>query len=89
MAARWAKQRDKNEPPIVAALRRIGAVVLINDHPDLIVGFRGRTFLLEIKTKTGRLRKSQTELFSTWNGGALGICRTIEDAIAFVTLKGG
>jgi hypothetical protein len=50
--ATFAKQRDLNEPPIVAALRRAGAsVTLIPGFgvPDLLVGYQEQTFLLEVK----------------------------------------
>lgn len=51
-----AKRRDSNEEPIVDALRGAGATVSrLNEDgvPDLLVGFRGRTFLLEVKHPRG------------------------------------
>jgi hypothetical protein len=54
--ATFAKQRDTNEPPIVAALRRAGAsVTLIPGFgvPDLLVGYQQETFLLEVKHVLG------------------------------------
>jgi hypothetical protein len=83
--ARWAKSRDANEPPIVAALRQMGATVIIADHPDLIVGFQNKTFLIELKTKGGRLTRSQEQLCSMWNGGPLAVLYTLDEVIAFVT----
>ena len=47
---RFAKRRDVNEPDIVAALRKVGAVSWPLDTPcDRLVGFRGRWVTLEIK----------------------------------------
>ena len=51
---RWARRADENQPEIVAALRRIGATVtplhtLGSGVADLLVSFRQRWFLLEIK----------------------------------------
>lgn len=45
---------DKNQPQIVKGLRRVGAVVihcheLKKDTFDLLVGFRGTLFVLEVK----------------------------------------
>lgn len=53
---RRAARRDGNEPEIVAALRAAGASVsaLNGDGiPDLLVGYRGETFLLEVKLPVG------------------------------------
>lgn len=86
MAARWAKKRDLVEPPIVAALRAIGATVLICDHPDLIVGYRGETFLLEVKDPSkrnhaDRLKPSQVQLFAEWQGGPLHVVESVDEAL--------
>jgi hypothetical protein len=46
------RRRDENEPAVVAALEALGAVVCkLNDFgvPDLLVGYRGRTILVEVK----------------------------------------
>lgn len=57
---RYAKQRDKAEPGIVAALHAIGATVhrLESDSrsgvPDLLVGFAGVDGLLEVKNPAER-----------------------------------
>lgn len=49
-----AKRIDANQPMIVQTLRDVGASVeplhfVGGGFPDLAVGFRGQTFLLEIK----------------------------------------
>lgn len=56
---RRAANRDASEAAIVAALRGVGASVTLLSQdgvPDLLVGWRGETFLLEVKTasSTGR-----------------------------------
>ncbi len=58
MTHRRASKRDANEGPIVEALRAVGAAVTflsVTGCPDLLVGYQGRTFLLEVKglTATG------------------------------------
>lgn len=53
---RYGARRDKNEPPIVEALRRVGCLVQLldgRDIPDLLVGFRGVWWLLEVKGEAG------------------------------------
>ncbi len=59
---RWAARRDGTEVAIVDALRRVGAAVLhLSDPgaPDLLVLYRGRLTLLEIKAATGRATLAQ------------------------------
>ena len=52
---RQRNKPDTNQAEIVAALRDIGAVVFLIGRPfDLLVGFRGQLFLLEIKNPEGR-----------------------------------
>lgn len=56
---RRAVGRDSNEAEIVAALRAAGASVTplsAEGVPDLLVGYRGATYLLEVKhlSPTGR-----------------------------------
>ena len=69
---RYDAARDKNEPEIVHALRQVGAyVALINGTgvPDLLVGYKGETFLLEVKlplleahTPTGKVRTDKARM---------------------------
>lgn len=51
---RRAAKIDRNQPEVVEALRKIGASVQVlstvgKGCPDLLVGYRERNFLLEIK----------------------------------------
>lgn len=58
--ARVAKRRDANERYIVEALERVGAEVWITDRPaDLLVWFRRRWYVLEVKMPHGKLSKRQ------------------------------
>ena len=68
---RRAARIDTNQPAIVAALEAIGAHVYYIKRPvDLLVGFRRRNILLEVKNKNGRdaLTPDQIEFFNTWPG---------------------
>lgn len=52
---RFAKKRDAAEPPVIEALERVGAEVWPLDYPvDLLVLFRKRWHLLEVKTGRGK-----------------------------------
>lgn len=81
----FARRVDKSQSEIVYALRRIGAKVRFIGQPlDLLVGFRGRNILLEVKTpKQGRLTQEQQEFLDGWPGEA-HVVETIEQAVAKV-----
>lgn len=52
---------------------------------DLVVGRAGQTYLLEVKTKTGKLTKEESEFALTWPGH-YAVVRTDEDALLAVGL---
>ena len=59
---RWNARRDQNEKAIVGALRAAGAQVAHLSEKglaDLLVVYRGKLFMLEVKTKLGRATKAQ------------------------------
>jgi hypothetical protein len=78
---------DTNQPEIVAALRAAGASVT-HTHmvgggcPDLVVGYRAVTYLLEVKPlgKATRLTNAERLWFEEWRGHA-AIVTTPEDAL--------
>jgi hypothetical protein len=72
---RRAARVDANQIQIVSALRGAGAYVWIISLPvDLLVGYKGHTFLVEIKTDSKkRLTKLQADFFENWSGSTL--CR--------------
>ena len=61
---RRAAKVDRNQPEIVAALRKAGACVIITSQLknafDLLVIFRGRVFIMEVKD--GEKTKSRHKL---------------------------
>jgi len=84
---------DKNHTDIVDGLRAVGASVqsLANvgyGVPDLLVGFRGRNYLMEVKTRRGKLRKSQVEWFDAWRGD-VALVRTLDDALMIIGAMDG
>ena len=72
---RYAARVDANQEQIVSALRAAGAYVWIIGLPvDLLVGYRGHTFLVEVKsTAKKRLTGLQADFFENWSGSTL--CR--------------
>jgi hypothetical protein len=90
---RYAARIDPAQPEIVAALRAIGATVWVIGLPlDLLVGYRGRTHLIEVKTLVGKRApkpakhtKLQKEFMCTWTGGPIATVTDPESAIKAVT----
>lgn len=80
-------KRDQSEPQIVVLLQKSGAVVHRvsgKGIPDLLIGFRGKTYLAECKTGNRKLNDNQIEFFETWNGFPPVIFRSIEDVTEWV-----
>jgi hypothetical protein len=75
---RRAAKVDRNQSEIVDALRKAGATVqplhaVGQGCPDLLVGYRGRNWLIEVKdwqaAKSDRqLNERQTEWHAGWKG---------------------
>lgn len=72
---RRAARVDANQEAVVSALRAAGAYVWIVGLPvDLLVGFRGHTYLMEVKVgPRKKLTVLQEDFFNNWSGGTL--CR--------------
>lgn len=81
----YAANVDANQSDIVKALRAVGASV---EHihregrgvPDLLVGWRRRNHVLEVKTAKGELNELQVEWHASWRG-TVAVVRSPEDAL--------
>lgn len=79
---RYANKRDANEAAIVRALESLGCLVYRMDKPvDLLVLLRRRVYLVEVKTKTGKLTEEQKDFAKFW---PIHVIRSVDEAIAFV-----
>ena len=86
---RRAAKRDANETEIIKALRQIGATVQPiseNDTPDLLVGYQGINYLMEVKTAKGKLRTGQIEWHDNWRGQT-SVVRSVDDAFAILGIS--
>jgi Holliday junction resolvase len=85
------KRIDANQKEIIAALRAAGASVrslaaLGHGIPDLLVGFRGVNFLIEVKNKAGRgdrLTEDETEFIQEWRGQVVKVF-CVDDALSLL-----
>lgn len=84
---RYAARVDANQEQIVSALRAAGAYVWVIGLPvDLLVGYKGHTWLMEVKAnEKKKLTKLQIEFFEKWTGGTL--CRVDGPEAALRAIK--
>jgi hypothetical protein len=87
---RRAARVDENQGLIVKALRACGATVRIISQgdgiPDLLVGYRGHTILMEVKDgnkppSARQLTTAEQIFFDQWTGGKLFIVNSVEEAL--------
>lgn len=88
-----ARKVDANQSEIVLALRQMGCSVSVtsslgHDFPDLVVGFRGKNYLLEIKDGNKppshrKLRPGQQKFFHEWKG-QVALVNSVTEAIDLV-----
>ena len=83
---RYAARVDKNQEQIVATLRAAGAYVWIIGLPvDLLVGYKGKTFLVEVKDgPKKRLTVLQDDFFNNWSGSTLARIDGSEAALRMI-----
>jgi hypothetical protein len=98
MTPRRAARSDDSRGPIVAALRAAGASVEDLGYPvDLLVGYRGRDFLIDCKTdkayrgkdgyqhhQKGRATAAQERFAKSHKGSKVYFVRNAEEAVALV-----
>ncbi len=91
---RRAARVDENQGEIVQALRKCGATVQSlaatgQGVPDLLVGHRGRTVLLEVKDglrppSERQLTPDQIEWHVNWRGGPCMVVGSVGEALAAI-----
>lgn len=92
---RRAAKTDRNQIAIVSALRELGASVaplhqVGGGIPDILVGFEGRNFLVEIKDgskprSAQKLTECQVRFHNNWLG-QIAVVTSPEQAIALLNL---
>jgi len=93
---RRAARRDDNEQSIIKAMREAGAYVkVVNDEGlfDLLVSYRGKTLLLEVKDgakppSARRLTDAEAKFHNEWPGENLHIVNSVEEALALLRTCG-
>lgn len=87
---RYANRIDANQNKIVDAMRKAGAVVRIISQgdgiPDLLVGYKGFTILMEVKDgdkvpSARKLTDAEQKFFNEWEGGLCVVVNSPEEAL--------
>ena len=92
---RRAQKVDKSQEPIARALEQLG-VSVERGHDDLLIGWAGKTYWVEIKNpdavsrKTGQIRPSELtdsekERLMHWKG-SYHICWSLEQVLKVIGL---
>jgi hypothetical protein len=83
-----AKKSDKNQPRLIEFLRSLGCSV-VSLHavgggvPDLLIGYEGKNYLIEVKNQNGRLNARQKKWHLEWKGQVVILKNEEEIAIFF------
>jgi hypothetical protein len=88
---RRAAKIDANQTQVVLALQAAGATVqslaaVGQGVPDLLVGFQGKTLLMEVKDgqkppSARRLTEDQLKWHGAWRGGPLAVVDGVDAAL--------
>lgn len=91
MRGQYKNKRDANEAEIFDQLRAYGLSVEPMDKPaDALVGFGGKSYLVEVKNPKGKNKLSapQETFLETWKGDYT-VIRTVEEASHFAQMVRG
>ncbi len=85
------RRTDHNQRDIVKALRDVGASVqdthmVGHGFGDIVVGFRGKNFLIECKRPGGTLTGDEEKFHLFWNG-KIDTVHTIDEAMMAIGEK--
>ena len=88
MSVTYAAKVDANQPDIVSALRQAGATVrhlhmVGRGCPDIMVGYCGNNYLIEIKNGYGKLTPAEQEFFNNWRGQT-AVVNTVDQALKVI-----
>lgn len=88
--SRYAKKVDKNQSEIVKAFKALGASVFDASHigggfPDLVIGYRHTTVLVEIKSsEKAAFTDPQLKFMENWKGSSVSRINDVDGAITLL-----
>ena len=85
---RRAAKVDANQAEIISLLRQVpGVTVEVIGRPvDILIGYRGKNLLVEIKNKSGKdkLTDAQRKFIPDWTG-QVRVAHTFEEILKLIT----
>jgi hypothetical protein len=86
-----ARRTDACQADIVAALRAVGASVedlhlVGHSAPDLLAGYQGQNYLIEVKSNIGHLSEGQRQWHAAWRG-KVWVVRCVADALGVLGIN--
>ena len=91
--ARYAKRIDANQQALTKALRTVPGVSVwpVNDRCDLIVGYRGVNYLLEVKDPSKppsarKLTDAEVKFHEGWQG-QIAVVETFDDCLEVIGIS--
>lgn len=87
---RRKSRTDSNQKELVNFAKDHGATVahlhtLGKGIPDILIGYQGRNYLVEIKSEDGKLTSDEEVFFNNWRGDA-AVVATKKDLIRLLDL---
>ena len=87
----YKKRVDNNQLEIIKAFQSMGATVLNlsavgKGCPDLLIGYKNISVLVEVKSKTGKFTEPQLKFMEQWHGGAVNRIDSVDGAIRLIKL---
>ena len=85
-----AKRVDANQKDIIHALKTFGASIVDlsgvgKGCPDLLIGFKGKTYLIEVKRDSkAKFTPQQLHFNESWTGGIIARIETVDEVIALL-----
>jgi len=91
MGFRRAARVDANQNEIVSDLRRLMISVLIisqlKNCADIIVGYRGKNYIIELKVPGGKTTPGQDQFKDKWKGQC-AVCTSLVDVLRVIGFEG-
>lgn len=81
---KYAAKRDDTERPIIEGLTKLGySVMTISEagKPDLLVCKNGQAWLVECKSKGGKLTPAQEKFIATWEECPVIVAKSFEEVM--------
>ena len=87
----YAKRVDENQNLIKHTFIALGASVLNLSRvgqgcPDLLIGYKGKSVLVEVKSAKGTFTEPQLKFIGKWKGGAINRIDSVEGAIRLIKM---